>query len=322
LPAVLGEATDWGLLSPHFEFPDAFLRLQPILPYFLRSRSQLPEHAEGQRAVAFRQYYEEMSGTLDDLLNSKNAQQRQLGQVLVRLEYENLTALHLALEAQVPILKLYKTLSNYLDAVKDEQRGLALGEAVRPQLQAYSKAALSGPFGGELIGVLDDIAKRQLELKQYATVEASYQETLRLLDAQTTLGRETREKVKAGVLHNLGVVAQEQRQLEQAEQYYQQALAIFVEFNDRYSQGRTLHQLGRVAQEQRQWGQARDNFLKALAIIAESDGEHGLAITLRSLGLLWQASRDTDLPHAIASILQTTPEDVETRLSSLLSEET
>ena len=114
LPAVLEEATDWGLLSPHSEFPDFFLRLQPILPYFLRSRGQMPEHAEGQRAVAvaFRQYYEEMSGALDDLLNSKDAQQRQLGQVLVRLEYENLmTALHLALDAQVSILKLYMTLS-------------------------------------------------------------------------------------------------------------------------------------------------------------------------------------------------------------------
>jgi len=80
--------------------------------------------------------------------------------------------------------------------------------------------------------------------------------------------------------------------------------------------------LGQVAQEQRQWGQARDYFLKNLAITAEFDDEPRLAITMRSLGRLWQASRDTDLPHAIGSILQTTPEDVETRLSSLLSEET
>jgi tetratricopeptide (TPR) repeat protein len=384
-----------------------------------------------------------MSGALDNLLNSKDAQQRQLGQVLVRLEYENLmTALHLALDTQVSILNLYKTLSDYLDATKDERRGLALGEAVLPRLQAYPAAVLSGRLGAELISVLDDIATRQLKLRQYVTAETSYQETLRLLDAQTSLGHETREKMKAlvlhrlglvaqeqrqrgqaeqyyqqalailvefndryeqassynqlgrvaqlqrqwrqaeqyyqqalaikiefndrysqaGTLHNLGVVAQEQRQWKQAEQYYQQALAIkiefndryeqartyhrlglvaqeqrqwgqaeqyyqqalaiFVEFNDRYSQAGTLHNLGRVAQEHRQWGQARDYFLKDLAITAEFDDEHELAITLRSLGRLWQASGDTDLPHAIASILQTTPEGVETLLSSLLSEET
>ena len=48
LPAVLQEATDWGLLSPHPD-PEAFLRLQPVLPYFLRSRGQTAEHAETTR---------------------------------------------------------------------------------------------------------------------------------------------------------------------------------------------------------------------------------------------------------------------------------
>jgi hypothetical protein len=46
VPAVLHEATDWGLLSPHPDAPELFLRLQPVLPYFLRSRGQTVEHAE------------------------------------------------------------------------------------------------------------------------------------------------------------------------------------------------------------------------------------------------------------------------------------
>jgi len=87
------------------------------------------EHAEGQCAVAvaFRQYYEEMSGALDDLLSSKDAQQRQRGQVLVRLEYENLmTALHFALDAQVSILEIYKTLSEYLVSADLLSQGIFL----------------------------------------------------------------------------------------------------------------------------------------------------------------------------------------------------
>jgi tetratricopeptide (TPR) repeat protein len=365
LPAVLEEATDWGLLSPHPELPDMFLSLQPIFPYFLRSRWQIPEHAETQQAVAvaFRQHYEKMSGTLDDLLNSQDAQKRQRGQVMVSLEYENLmTALHLALDAQMSILKFYKTLSDYLDATNEERRGLDLGEAIRLRLQAYPEAAFSGLLGFEFISVLDDIACRRLTLKQYAAAEASYQETLRLLDALTTLGREKREKAKAGMLHQLGQVAQGQRQWAQAEQYYQQALDIKIKFHNRYSQAGTYHHLGMLAEEQQQWElaeqyylqalaiwiefpncyeqadtyhhlgivaqaqgqgeQARDYFLKALAITAAFENEHELTITLRSLGRLWRASGDTDLPQAIASILQTTPEDVEARLSSLLSEET
>jgi tetratricopeptide (TPR) repeat protein len=291
LPVVLKEATDWGLLSSHSEFPDVFLRLQPILPYFLRSRDQISERAEGQRAVAvaFRQYYEEMSGALDVFLNSKDAQQRQCGQVLVRLEYGNLmTALHLALKAKVAILKLYKTLSDYLDATKDERRGLALGEAVLPLLQAYPAAALSGPLGAELIDVLHNIATRQAQLKEYAKAEASYQETLRLLDAQMTLDRKTREKGKASSLHNLGLVAQEQRQWEQTEQYYQQALAIFVEFNDRYSQGRIYRNLGRVAQEQGQWEQTEQYYQQALAIFAEFNDRYSQGGTFHNLGVAAQ----------------------------------
>jgi tetratricopeptide (TPR) repeat protein len=294
LPAVLEEATDWGLLRPHSEIPDFFLRLQPILPYFLRSRGQMLEHAEGQRAVAlaFRQYYEEMSGALDDFLESKDAQERQLGQVLVRLEYENLlTALHLALDAQVSIRKLYKTLSDYLDATKDQRRGLSLGEDAWPRLQAYPEAVLSGPLGDELLLVLDDIASRQLELKQYATAEASYQETLRLLDVQTTLDRETREKGRAGMLHQLGRVAQEQRQWGPAEQYYQQALAIYVEFNDCYNQARILHHLGIVAQMQRQWEQAEQYYQQTLAIWVEFNDRYSQARTYNNLGIVAQMQR-------------------------------
>src|SRR5262249_25828435 len=158
---------------------------------------------------AFRQHYDRMSGALYNLLGSKDAQQRQRGQVLVRLEYENLmTSLYLALDAQVSIRKLYMTLSDYLDTVEDEQRGLALGKAVLPRLQAYEEAALSGPLGTELIGVLDGIAYRQLGLKQYATAEASYQEALRLHNLQTARDREAHEKLKARILHQLGAVAQ------------------------------------------------------------------------------------------------------------------
>ena len=34
---VLQEAANWGLLNPHPQMP-TYLRLQPILPYFLRAR--------------------------------------------------------------------------------------------------------------------------------------------------------------------------------------------------------------------------------------------------------------------------------------------
>ena len=101
---VLQEAAAWGLVGAHEV--SGFLRLQPIFPYFLRSRL----HASGgeDRAAietAFRQHYDGLGGALARLLTSKDAKEKQLGQLLARLEYENLvTALNLALEAQDRIL--------------------------------------------------------------------------------------------------------------------------------------------------------------------------------------------------------------------------
>ena len=65
---------------------------------------------------------------LYQLLNSKEPQERQVGQIVTSLEYENLvTALNLALEAQVSIHNPYFALSRYPYAAKDRYRGLQFG---------------------------------------------------------------------------------------------------------------------------------------------------------------------------------------------------
>jgi tetratricopeptide (TPR) repeat protein len=61
-------------------------------------------------------------------------------------------------------------------------------------------------------------------------------------------------------------VAQEQRQWATAERYYQQALQLKIEFNDRYSQSSTYHQLGTLAEAQEKWHEAINYFCKDLEI--------------------------------------------------------
>ncbi len=132
------EAIHWGLLIPD-QVP-GYLRLQPVFPYFLKNRWQAPQHAALKPAVeiAFREFYDELAAEFIQLLKSKEASEKQIGQLLAGLEYENLyTALHLALEAQVSILNLYLALSSYLDATHKEQRGLKLGETVLARLENY-----------------------------------------------------------------------------------------------------------------------------------------------------------------------------------------
>ena len=287
---VLQEAANWGLLSPHLEV-NGFLQLQPVLPYFLRSRLNDPAQADVRRAIetAFRQLYNQWGGQMMGLLQSKEPQERQIGHVLVSLEYDNLVnAVNVALDAQVSIVNPYHTLSLYLDAMNEHQRGLELGEAVLAKIEQYSGEVLAGELGAEFVGVIDDIANRQLKLKQLVTAEVSYKKALDLHLGLTIFEEKQKALLSASLYHQLGIVAQEQRQFVQAERYYRQALQLKIEFNDRYSQASTYHQLGRVAQEQRQFVQAEQYYQQALQLKIEFNDRYSQAQTYHQLGMIAQ----------------------------------
>ncbi|MEG3440446.1 tetratricopeptide repeat protein, partial [Pannus brasiliensis CCIBt3594] len=70
-----------------------------------------------------------------------------------------------------------------------------------------------------------------------------------------------------------------------ARENYRQALAIYVEFGDRFSQASTYHQLGIVAQELREFEEARENYRQALAIFVEFGDRFSQASTYHQLGI-------------------------------------
>ncbi len=122
------------------------------MTYFLRNRLHESGQTEVRQAIemAFREHYDWLGGMLFQLLESKKPQEKQVGQLLTGLEYENLaTSLNLALEAQVSILEPYRALSYYLDATQDQRRGLELGQIVLRRLESYSSEKLSGMLGAE-----------------------------------------------------------------------------------------------------------------------------------------------------------------------------
>ncbi len=161
-PEVIQEAINWGLLSPDPKIP-RFLRLQPIFPYFLRNRLHEPAQVEVKSAIemAFREHYDQVGAMLYHLLNSKDSQERQVGQVITGLEYENLvTTLNLALAAQVSIHNPYFALSRYLDTIQDHYRGLQLGQIVLNSLKTYPPEKLEGQLGFEFANAIGDVANR------------------------------------------------------------------------------------------------------------------------------------------------------------------
>jgi tetratricopeptide (TPR) repeat protein len=289
---VLKEATNWGLLTNH-QIP-IFMILQPIFPYFLRSRLNSPIQAEKKTAIetAFRQHYDDIGNAIVGLLISKEANQRQLGQMLARFEYENLyTALNLALSARVSIVNIYPALSLYIDTIQDHHRGLELGEAVLVSIESYPEEILKGKLGFEFVGTIDEIANRQLLLKRHDSAEASYKKAMDILLQQKETDTKLVEKNRAGILHRLGIIAQEQRQYQKAEEYYKKALEIKIEFNACYEQAVTYQNLGIVAQKQGQYEQAEEYYKKALDINIEFNARYEQASTYGQLSILAHEQR-------------------------------
>ena len=129
----------------------------------------------------------------------------------------------------------------------------------------------------ELVGVIDNIAKRQLLLKRYEAAQASYQRALSIWLGNKSYPEETIKRRSASI----------------------------------------YHQLGMVAEEQRQWDQARGYFLIALETYMSFQDTHNLAIVVHSLARLQQASGDTTLPVAVAEILGSSPEEAEKLLRDM-----
>ncbi len=86
----------------------------------------------------------------------------------------------------------------------------------------------------------------------------------RLLSARTEQSRSQVDEQLCYVLHNIGRWQKNLKHYAEAERAYQQALQIYIEFNDCYQQAGIFHQLGRVAQEQRQYEQALEYYQQAL----------------------------------------------------------
>jgi tetratricopeptide (TPR) repeat protein len=98
----------------------------------------------------------------------------------------------------------------------------------------------------------------------------------------------------AGDYHNLGVVAQEQRQFKDAIAFYNKALQIFEDAGDFYSAASDYHQLGRVAQEQRQFDHAIAFYNKALKIKEDAGDFYSAASDYHELGMVAQEQRQFD----------------------------
>jgi tetratricopeptide (TPR) repeat protein len=100
------------------------------------------------------------------------------------------------------------------------------------------------------------------------------------------------ESLKANALHNLGIIAEERRDFEEAEDWYKKSLKISERLGNEHGAAITYHQLGRIAEERREFEEAKDWYKKSLKIEEQLGNEHGAAITYHQLGMIAQKRRE------------------------------
>ncbi len=289
---VLEEAINWGLLTVDAQLP-MYLRIQPIFPYFLRTRIKAQSNMKDAVSQAFRDHYDEIGESLIDTLQSNEAHTKQVGQMFIATEFENLVgALNITLQLHMSPYNIYGCLSNYIGTTKNHLVGLKLGKHVQAQIQQIPIDQLSDDMLLELARINGDIGTRLFDLKNFEDAEVSYKKALALIQKVNNLDKSLQISVASNTYHNLGMVAQEQRNWVQAEIHYQQALALKTELNDRHGQAGTYHGLGMVAQGKRQWAQAEVYYQNALTLFIEFDDRYSQAGTYCQLGLLIEEQRN------------------------------
>lgn len=220
---AIQEAINWGLLSDISSDAsgqrggERLLQIQPIFPFFLKAKLALLD-ASTKEALqeGFKNHYIFLAAVYYDYMKSQSAEKRQSGIFLCRLEYENLyNALQICLSKQETV-NIFSCLDKYLELISDIPTSLQLAEFVCNAQAAYPAEIRIGWVGFEIVMVLDRLANCYLQTQNYLQAKKSYLQVIELL--QQLQGVEVRQIKSscASAYHNLGRVAQQLREYEQA----------------------------------------------------------------------------------------------------------
>ncbi len=172
------------------------------------------------------------------------------------------------------------------------------------QRDVHVQRRLSTLFGGTFYNARGLAACLQMNteyaaltqsLATYAQINLSYPVAVRLLqefaDNRQQVGD---EEGLAIALHHLGMIVQERRDLDAAEQLYRKSLAISERLGNESSAAATFNQLGWVASQRGDLDEAEQCFRKSLAV-SERLGIHShAASTYHQMGWVAQLRRDLD----------------------------
>ncbi|MFM6438274.1 MAG: tetratricopeptide repeat protein, partial [Microcystis panniformis] len=267
----------------------------------------------------FKQLYLGLSRHYKQQLESRNPEEQAQGKFFCQKDYENLyNALEMCLDKQESI-GIFFCLEKYFNSTNQPQDRLKLAKYVCERLENYPANFLEGELGHEMAMAVDGLAGSYLVLKQYELAKTNYQKFLQSLDQLRFINEREKQLAIANTYHQLGYLAEQLREWEQARSYYQQAIEIKIEYGDRYEQAGTLHQLGGVAEGVGELSQAKSYYLQALQIWAEFKDSYAIqTYSLPCLVDLYQQTQDEEIFVAAADILGVGVEDSNSHFETIL----
>jgi tetratricopeptide (TPR) repeat protein len=289
LAAALDQAVSVGLATPHPQHGD-LVQVQPVLPYFLRSRLRRQPAWQAAASQAHYLLYRDLVGELTDMLYAPgDPRPRLAAQGEIRAEYANLTtALGHGLRTGQPVAALIDALDTYLrQSRQHETRRQLLDDAIAAYLEP------TGPDGQIELAFLHEFAGgAAFGQHRLDVAEAHFKTAIGLLD---TAGNRKRQ---SALYHQLARVAHDQKQYDQAEASYCRALDIDLAYGDQSSTAITHHQLGVLAHDEKRYDQAEASYRKALDIFLAHGDQHNAASTYGQLGVLAHDQKHYDQAEA------------------------
>ncbi|MGK7896965.1 MAG: tetratricopeptide repeat protein [Xenococcus sp. (in: cyanobacteria)] len=286
--AAVAEAVNWGLLSTIDKDYPHLLTIQPVLPYFLQTKlKEVDEETRAALDEGFKNHYKGLVRAYNQLMKSKEPQERITGIAFVQWEYENLyQGLQICLEQKESVYTVWFCLFYYLELINNKNEQLQLTKDLYEKLSKLTSEDSYQGWETDIVTISGNLAKCYRENQDYQKAQEIYENTLDLIPKFDNIEESQKQSYLASTYHQLGMVADKLRQYQQAQDYYQQALEIYIEFGERYSQASTYHELGSVARELRQYQQAQDYYQQALSIKIEFGERFSQANTYHQLGMV------------------------------------
>jgi len=286
--ALLEEAAAAGII----EHLDATIyKIHPALPWYLRQ--QLAQQHPAGEVAALEKKLLTFYTVLADNYREKLVSNAKLAMLLLQVEEPNL----------LQQLRLAEQQQSWAESQAILQ---ALGEVYqrtgrKPELKMLEQRAINQ------VGIHLAVAKAKgqaavdfwmylksneaNEALQSADLEKGREIYQEILDELIGLNDASFNNKIAVVYHQLGMVAQEKRQFEDAIAYYHKALKIYEDAGDFYSAARDYHQLGNIAYLQRQFEGAIAYYHQALKIREDAGDFYRAANQYHQLGVVAQEQR-------------------------------